>query len=54
VNQKTKNGRKTDQITTKLAPVGFNPTLALLPFANISAAPSIAYLPDDITDSLFF
>jgi TolB-like protein len=54
LNHKTKNGRKTDQNATKLAPIGFNPTLAILPFANISADPSNAYLADGITDSLFF
>lgn len=54
LNRKTKNGRKTDQIATKLAPIGINPTLAILPFANISSDPSNAYLADGIADSLFF
>jgi TolB-like protein len=50
----TKIEHEQESIALKLSPVSNIPTLAILPFANISADPSNAYLADGITDSLFF
>ena len=54
LQHKPKFNRKTDLAADKQMSGGVVPSIAILPFANISADPSNFYLADGITDSLFF
>lgn len=54
LQRKEKTSRRTDLVPSHQTSVGAIPTIAILPFANISADPANVYLADGITDSLFF